>query len=186
MNQTEAQWFCLRAKPKHEHIAAGHLQALAAIPVFVPRIRFRRSTRRGVMWVTEALFPCYFFACLNKTMDLRSICHSPGVSGIVHFGSHWPVVPSEVIEDLKASLGQDIVTVSSNICPGDEVCIIGGSLQGFMALVKQVMPSARRVAVLMDFLGRQTTVELGFEAIEKEGNARETLWPELAKKPIAD
>lgn len=185
MNQKEDQWFCLRAKPKHEHIAAGYLQTLASIPVFVPRIRFRRFTKRGGMWVTEALFPCYFFARLSRTMDLRAVCHSPGVSGVVHFGSHWPVVSSEVIEELQCSLGQDIVTVSSKICPGDEVSVVAGSLQGFMAVVKQVMPAAQRVAVLLDFLGRQTAVELGLNQIQKEDNARQILWPELGEKKTA-
>ena len=45
--ESSAAWFCLRAQPKHEHIAAGHLRELPGIEVFLPRIRFRRQTRRG-------------------------------------------------------------------------------------------------------------------------------------------
>src|SRR5258705_250702 len=55
-------WFCLRARSKHEHIAARHLQQMTDVEVFLPRIRFRRKTRQGPAWVTEALFPNYLFA----------------------------------------------------------------------------------------------------------------------------
>ena len=57
-----AEWFCLRAQPKHEHIAAAHLQKVSEVEVFLPRVRFQRATRQGMAWVTEALFPNYFFS----------------------------------------------------------------------------------------------------------------------------
>ena len=52
-------WFCLRAQPKHEHIAAQHLKKLPGVEVFCPRVRFQRATRRGKVWFTEAMFPNY-------------------------------------------------------------------------------------------------------------------------------
>jgi len=50
-------WFCLRAQPKSEHIAAAHLKRMEGVKVFLPRVRFQRATRQGRVWVTEALFP---------------------------------------------------------------------------------------------------------------------------------
>ena len=34
-----AGWYCVRTKPKHEHIAAGNLARQAGLEVFCPRLR---------------------------------------------------------------------------------------------------------------------------------------------------
>jgi hypothetical protein len=54
-------------------------------------------------------------------------------------------------------------------------------MHGLQALVTRVMPSKQRVAVLLDFLGRQTVVELDRDAVtfvaEEEGQrVRIPLW----------
>jgi transcriptional antiterminator RfaH len=46
------KWFCLRSQPKHAQIAAGHLHKDAGMEVFLPRVRFRRATKRGRVWAT--------------------------------------------------------------------------------------------------------------------------------------
>jgi transcriptional antiterminator RfaH len=168
MNNPNPAWFCLRSQLKHEHIAAAHLRRRGDVDVFVPRIRFKRLTRNGHVWVTEALFPNYLFARFDWHVCLRQICHSPGVSGVVHFGSHWPVIPDEVIDDLRALLGtNEIHLVPEEVSPGDPVQIAGGSFHGLHAVVSRVMPGPKRVAVLLEFLGRQTAVELDLNMVTK-------------------
>src|ERR1700733_13303895 len=103
---TAYAWFCLRSQPKHEHIAAAHLQK-DGVEVFLPRIRFKRTTRTGSAWAVEALFPNYLFARSDWTNALRLVIHSPGVSGVVHFGTQWPVVPDQAIDEMRACLGND-------------------------------------------------------------------------------
>ena len=87
-------WFCLRSQPRHEHIAARQLALMSDIEVFNPRIRFARPTRHGPVWVTESLFPNYLFARFDWREALNKVHYAPGVSGIVHFGSRWPIVPA--------------------------------------------------------------------------------------------
>jgi len=99
-------WFCLRSQPKHEHIAARHLRLMEGVEVFNPRIRFARATRTGPLWVTEALFPNYLFARFDWKTSLTRVHYSPGVSGVVHFGSRWPTVPERSIEEIRAMLGR--------------------------------------------------------------------------------
>ena len=89
-------WFCLRSHPKHEHIAARHLQQMEGVEVFNPRIRFSRSTKLGPVNVTEALFPNYLFARFDWKTSLARVHYAPGVSGVVHFGIKWPTVPEAV------------------------------------------------------------------------------------------
>lgn len=166
-------WFCLRAQPKHEHIAAAHLQKEPNVEVYLPRIRFRRATRRGPVWFTEALFPNYLFARFDLAACLRGICHTRGVRGVVHFGDRWPVVPEAVIEELRASLGADRVhVIHEELQPGQAVQIAGGVFHGLRAVVTRVMPSRERVAVLLEFLGRQTRVELPGAALIRDMDER--------------
>src|SRR5882724_3492399 len=116
---TAPAWFCIRTQPKHEHIAAGHLKDEPDVEVYLPRIRFKRSTRRGPVWFTEALFPSYVFARFDFATGLRKLSQVRGVSGVVHFGNQWPTIPDDVIEALRAKVGSDEVhVVQPELQPG--------------------------------------------------------------------
>jgi transcriptional antiterminator RfaH len=174
------EWFCLCAQPKHEHIAASHLRNMEDVHVFLPRIRFKRVTRLGTAWVTEALFPGYLFAAFDWQSDFRRVQHANGVRGIVHFGENWPVIPKKTIETLREMIGATgLHTISHEFSPGDQVSITDGSLRGLQAVVSHVMPSRERVAVLMEILGRQTVIELTATSIIKKGDKRTGLFEEL-------
>jgi transcriptional antiterminator RfaH len=169
-------WFCIRTQPKHEHIAAAHLKEEPDIEVYLPRIRFKRSTRRGPVWFTEALFPNYLFARFDLAGCLRKLHHHRGVRGVVHFGQHWPTIPDGVIDELRASVGADEVhVIGEPLQPGETVQISGGGFHGLTAVVSRVMPGSQRVAVLMEFLGRQTTVELASDAVIRAEDERKLI-----------
>jgi transcriptional antiterminator RfaH len=169
-------WFCIRSQPKHEHIAAAHLRKEVGIEVYMPRIRFKRATRRGPVWFTEALFPSYFFARFELAADLPSVCHARGVRGVVHFGHRWPIVPDAVVAEMRAAVGPDQVhVIREDLRPGETVQIAGGVFHGLRAVVTRVMPSQERAAVLLEFLGRQTTVELALESVIREGDGRQSI-----------
>jgi len=170
---TALAWFCLRSQPKHEHIAAGHLRQFAGLEVFLPRIRFRRKTRQGLVWVTEALFPNYLFARFDWKTTLRLVHHTPGVGGVVHFGDRWPTVSDDVIEDLRRVFGgEQLHVIPAEPDIGDTVQIVGGVFHELQAVVTQVMPARERVTVLLEFLGRQTAVELPLSNVIGEGSQR--------------
>jgi transcriptional antiterminator RfaH len=168
-----ALWFCLKSQPKHEHIAAAHLRQNSAVEVFLPRIRFKRATRQGTVWVTEALFPGYLFARFDWQSTLRLVQHSRGVRGVVHFGERWPAIPDAVILELQQAVGATgLHTIPENLKPGDEVEITEGAMRGLRAVVTRVMPGRERITVLMEFLGRQTMIELPRHFLVKEGDER--------------
>jgi transcriptional antiterminator RfaH len=161
-------WFCLRSQLKHEHIAAANLRRLGCAEPFCPRIRFKRATRRGPVWVTESLFPSYLFARFNWKESLRLVHHAAGVAGVVHFGSRWPIIPDAVIAELRAGVGQEeLRVVGETLEPGEEVQISGGAFHGLQGVVSRVMPARARVAVLLEFLGRQSAVEVASDAVVK-------------------
>ena len=154
-------WFCVRTLPKREHIAAAELRQHPDVEVFLPRIRFQRPTRTGPAWVTEALFLNYLFARFDLNSRLRLVQAARGVREVLHFGTQWPTIPSAVIAELKETLGNDeIITLSQDLQPGDSVEVKHGVFEGLKAVVTRSMPGPQRVVVLLDFLGRQTSVEL--------------------------
>src|ERR1700757_3743526 len=99
-DSTVPAWHCLRSQPKHEHIAAAHLRMLKEVTVFCPRIRFKRATRQGLAWVTEAMFPGYLFARFELAEMHRQVRYAHGVSGIVRFADRYPIIQEEALTQL--------------------------------------------------------------------------------------
>jgi transcriptional antiterminator RfaH len=176
MNEdSQLAWFCIRSQPKHEHIAAARLRE-QKINAFSPRIRFKRATRRGPSWVTEALFPGYLFAQFDWQTSFRKVQHTSGVAGIVHFGEKWPTIPaSEISELLKNFSGDEIHVIPHELAPGDSVKIADGAFRGLSAVVSTILPGRERVKILLEFVGRQTAVEIHRDAILPEQSPREKI-----------
>jgi transcriptional antiterminator RfaH len=167
-----AAWFCIHSRPKHEHIAAAHL-VREGTEVYLPRIRFKRATRRGPVWFTEALFPNYLFARFEPGRSLRRIEHACGVHEVVHFGNHWPTVPDEVIVALRAVVQADRPhIIQPELQIGESVLISGGTFHGFEAVVTRVMAARARVALLLEFLGTRITLELPDENADSKNHHR--------------
>ena len=167
---SDAAWYCVRSQPRHEHIAAAHLRRNRQLEVFSPRIRFRRSTRRGPVWVTEPLFPSYLFTRFNWKRLLPDVQHTTGVAGVVHFGALWPTVPDQVIASLRAAVDHEETRVIEEMLEvGDEVQVFSGAFHGFSGVVARLIPARQRVAVLLEFLGRQTLVEVDRALLKKSG-----------------
>jgi transcriptional antiterminator RfaH len=166
-------WYCVRCQAKHEHIAAAHLDHKPGIEVYLPRIRFKRSTRQGPVWFTEPLFPNYLFARFDLACSLKLVHHARGVRGVVHFGDQWPQVPSDTIDQLRATIGgHEVHVLDQELQPGESVVVSGGAFHDLSAVVTRVMAGRDRVAVLLQFLGRQTVAELPGSSLVRQEPAR--------------
>lgn len=174
-------WYCARTKPKHEHIAAANLRRNLKLEVFHPRLRIERATRRGVVRVSEPLFPCYLFIRCVLEESLNDIQRTNGVVTLVHFASRIPKISDSVIDELKECFaGGEMMTVEDRIKPGDEVLLADGAFTGMRAFVLRVMPARKRVQVLLDVLGRPTPAEIDEGAVVLERNVVADLVPTLA------
>jgi transcriptional antiterminator RfaH len=181
MQAIQAAWYSARTKPKHEHIAAANLRQNLGLPVFFPRIRMEKITRRGLVRVAEPLFPCYIFIRCVVEERVNEIQHLSGVSRLVEFGGKYPKVADPIIEELQACFGrEDMISLESRLAPGDEVTVASGAFAGMSALVLKSLPAKKRVQILLDILGRPTTVEVGSEAVMLKKNTLADLAPFLA------
>jgi transcriptional antiterminator RfaH len=154
-------WYCVRTKPKHEHIAAGNVRKHLSLQVFNPQLRSERHTRRGIARITEALFPGYIFVRCVLSGSLDAIRYAYGVNTVVQFGDFVPVIPDGVIEELRSCFpAEEPVTPEDPLKPGLPVVVNHGAFAGMQALVLRLMPARQRVQVLLDILGRPTEVEV--------------------------
>jgi transcriptional antiterminator RfaH len=154
-------WYCLRSQPKHEHIAAAHLRVLEDVTVFCPRIRFKRVTRQGLVWVTEAMFPGYLFAYFDLREKHSQVRYAHSVSGIVQFGNRYPIIEEGALTILRDQTGAaEVKELTYELSQGDQVKIVGGIFVGLDAVVTQILSAKERVKVLMNFLGRQMEAEV--------------------------
>ncbi|MBS0659728.1 MAG: hypothetical protein JSR82_15920 [Verrucomicrobia bacterium] len=159
------RWYCLKAQPRHEQIAARRLRQMEGVEVFCPRIRFKRPRGGGQMWMTEALFPGYLFARFDLRAHGREIGWAHGLRGIVHFGDRHPPVPESVIAELRAGMGaSELAEIPTRPEPGAQVTLTEGAFHGLTAVVTQYLPARERIRVLLEFMGHQMEIELAASA----------------------
>jgi transcriptional antiterminator RfaH len=161
----ETAWYCLRTQTKREHIAAAALRELEGVEVLCPRLRYRKTTRRGKIWWVEPLFPGYLLANFDLESMERAVSYSNGVSQILRFGGKTPSVPAEFVEELRAELAKssedgDVLSVQVSVEPGDEVELADGPLRGMTGQVIDVCPAKDRVRIFVEFLGQEQPVDV--------------------------
>jgi transcriptional antiterminator RfaH len=136
------------------------------VETFNPTIEVQRRGRGKLVWVRESLFGCYIFARFDFHLLLEKIRFTPGVSSLVHFGGETPTVSDEDIDHLKATFGEsERVSLASKLQEGDSVTILRGPFEGIEATIIRTMPSAKRVQVLMEFLGRTTSIDVALDSV---------------------
>lgn len=176
VEQPENGWYCVRTKPKSEHLAARHLQGFANLDeVFCPRIRFEKSTARGKVWFVEALFPGYIFAKFGLTGELRAVNATTSVTGVLRFADYYPQISDVYIEELKREFPEEeneIRVIEPTIVEGDEVVLTEGPMVGLKTIVTQLVSGRDRVKVLLDWLGEEREAEVSLKAVTRPGEIR--------------
>ncbi|MDQ8195500.1 transcription termination/antitermination NusG family protein [Coraliomargarita sp. SDUM461004] len=162
---SQKEWFCLRTQTKREHIAAAILDRVEEVDVFCPRVSQIKKTRKGKKRFIEAMFPGYIFAKFHYLTHSRQVIHSQGITRMVELGERR-VIPEHIIQNLQASLPAGIIEAPDlSIEPGAEIEVITGSLKGLNGQVIAQLPAQNRIQVLLEFLGREITVEVKPEDI---------------------
>lgn len=173
---TQPQWYCIHTKPKCEHIAAAAVAQFDAVETYCPRLRFQRSTARGKVWFTEALFPSYFFARFIYSDSYRAVRHAHNVIRIVEFGGKTVSLPDQTIEDLRTEmLNKEVREIQHGVNVGDSVEIAEGPMRGLKGIVESIANGADRVRVLLEFLGRDNVVEVPSSKVLSDRAARDVI-----------
>lgn len=173
---SELAWYCVHTKPKCEHIAAAVMCQLPGVESYCPRIRFQRSTPRGKVWFTEALFPSYLFARFDWDESIRAVKHAQNVIRVIEFGGTYITIPDQHIEELRREMdGKEIREVKTTLKVGDAVELTEGPMRGFKGIIERMVNGEDRVRILLEFLGRETFFEIDSAKLLTEHQPRSAM-----------
>jgi transcriptional antiterminator RfaH len=167
VDKRQTVWFLAQLKPNCARIAETNLKR-QGFETFLPMEEETRS--RGVRFVTtqRPLFPGYMFVGFDIDKGLwRAVNSTHGVTRLVSFGKEPSAVPQELVSQLMLSCDTaGKFLTQPQLKPGDQVQITAGPFASFVAQIETLAP-ARRVWVLLDFMGGQTRVEVATDLLRK-------------------
>jgi transcriptional antiterminator RfaH len=155
-------WFVVRTKTQREAYAQTSLE-LRQVKVFLPRIlELGHGGEPGPKRRAAPLFPGYLFVRMQFPIDYHRVIWAPGVRDVVSIGSGPVPIHDRVIEEIRGRCDDaGVVSIVPHPWrPGDRVEIPKGPFAGLLATVVTVMTRRRRIKLLVDFLARQTAVEM--------------------------
>lgn len=161
-------WYVLHSKPRKENQLNTFLQS-NGIETFYPTLSVKLVNPRASK--VRPYFPRYMF--IHADLDVVGISllkWSPGLDRLVEFGGQPATVQAPVIAKLKHTLATIEAAGgirSLDLQPGDRVRIMEGPLAGYEAIFDTYLSGNERVKVLLEMLGRQVTISLDTNAIEK-------------------
>lgn len=167
----QSDWYCLRCRRNQEKLSASHLRVLLGVAVFCPRIRFKQNTRNTEIWVTEPLFPGYFFAKFDSERVIAEALASYGVSDVLKLDARYAVVSDEVISELKQQTrGTEIGSQASALVPGERWRVVDNMINGLEVVIVEILPARERIELLREFLQRGGRAQYGDDS----------LWPSIS------
>lgn len=160
-------WYLVYTKPKQENVALINLQQ-QGFQAYLPLYKNLKQALAGGQIGFEPMFARYvFFRPANPTQSISSARSTRGVASIVSFGVGPAVVKADTLRVIQAFENQrnaaDLAELSP-LRPGKQVRFKNSALNGLEGLVKSV--SSKRVAVLLELLGRQQLVHVDHGQLE--------------------
>lgn len=160
-------WYLAYTKPRQENIAHINLEQ-QGFESYLPLYKKFRKTEQGPVSVFEPMFPRYIFFRPGKPGQSISVVRSTkGITTIVRFGFEPAVIGEELlrrIRQLEEDRNQATLLELSNLKSGQTVRLKHTALAGVEGLIQSV--SSKRVAVLLEILGRPAVVQLEHHQVE--------------------
>ncbi|MEG1609201.1 MAG: transcription termination/antitermination protein NusG [Clostridia bacterium] len=174
IDMTQPQWYVLQTQFGYESIAEVSLRQMIEInkmndlifDVVVPEeeeVTERNGKKKIVM---RKKFPNYVFIKMIYTKHSWYMVKQ--TRGVKDFCSGFDGKPLPMTaEEVKRAQLEDIKAEDLNVKVGDNVNIISGPLKDFIGEVKEIKIDQQKIKVAVSMFGRETSVELDFNQIEK-------------------
>jgi transcription termination/antitermination protein NusG len=130
--------------------------------------------------VTRTSHPGYVLVRMELTDDSWSaVRHTPSVTGFVGYGNTPVALDLEevvkmlspsVIAKASAGAGQTARRKKVEVADfsvGNSVMVVDGPFAGVHATIMEIHPHNEKVTVMVDFMGRETPIELDFSKVQK-------------------
>jgi len=161
------RWYLAYTKPLQEQIAQFNLEQ-QAFDAYLPLYKKFKKTEQGPVALFEPMFPRYILFRPSKSdQSISSVRSTKGIATIVRFGFEPATLHDELVQRIR-HLEQDrnhaTLQELSNLKAGQNVRLKHTALGGVEGLIQSV--SSKRVAVLLEILGRPTVVQLEHHQVE--------------------
>lgn len=156
-----SSWYLAYTRPRLETLALQNLQQ-QGFEVYLPLYKSLKKTDAGMEAIFEPMFARYvFFRTSHQAQSIAPVNSTRGVAHLVRFGYEMATIRPDTlaaIRQLEQERNAADVAELNSLRPGQAVRFCNPNLNGLEGLVKSV--SSRRVAVLLEFMGRQQMVSV--------------------------
>jgi transcriptional antiterminator RfaH len=163
-------WYLAYTKPKQEAVAHFNLEQ-QGFNVYFPLYKKFKRTELGPTPIYDPMFPRYLFFRPNAAGQSLSPIHSTrGVTCLVRFGSQPATVADSLVQriQLEEQARNAMTFQETNVLrEGQQVQLKHTALGDIYGLVQSV--SSKRVAVLLEILGRPAVVKVEHFQVEPVG-----------------
>lgn len=160
-------WYLAYTKPRQEQVASLNLE-FQEFEVYLPLYKKFQKTEQGPVAMFEPMFPRYiFFRPSQPEQSISVVRSTKGINNIVRFGFEPAVLASELLDrirQLEQQRNQSSLQEINNFQKGQRVVLKNNPLGGIEGIVQNV--SSKRVAVLLEILGRPTLVKVAHHHLE--------------------
>lgn len=138
-----------------------HDQILEVIVPLETVVEIKDGSKKAAQ---KKMFPGYVLVKMVMNDDSWYVVRNTrGVTGFVGSGTD-PIPLSD--EEIR-KMGFDNVPINVDYNIDDNVKILGGPLDGYTGIVKEIKKDKNKVIVLVSMFGRETPVELEFSQVQK-------------------
>jgi len=166
-NPWHNKWLVAYSKPRQEQVALQNLER-QHFEIYLPLYKKFKNIETGPVPVLEPMFPRYiFFRPSTPQQSIESVRSTIGISHIVRFGFEPVIVSADMVaslQEFEALQNQATLQEVSNFKVGQKVTLKNVALGSFEGLIQSV--SKKRVAVLLEIMGRETVVQMEHHQIE--------------------
>lgn len=163
----QSAWYLVHTQPQAEARVEFNLQR-QGFQSYLPKYQRTRRHARKTEVVARPLFPRYLFVALDLACDRwRAVQSTFGVSQFVLSGDEPARVPCTIIDEIRAREGEGgyvQLGLPPGMAAGSFARIVDGIFADARVMIERIA-DARRVAVLLDLLGREVRVSAPVESI---------------------
>jgi len=154
-------WLTIKIKPRQEKRAKENLEE-QGFSFFFPNISTQETGKKAIS--TKLMFPGYGFVNLKSNQSIISLNSTFGVSRVIHFGSYYPVLQSNVINSFKKIERLCVKDPIINIKAGEEIIFQKGPLKDLKGIVSSV--DRKRIKVLYTLLNQSHQTEIDISEVK--------------------
>ncbi|WP_461205217.1 transcription termination/antitermination protein NusG [Clostridium sp. DL1XJH146] len=167
-----AKWFVVHTYSGYENKVKVNIEKVIEnrglhdlIPDIQVPMEEHIEVKDGKQKVTmKKLFPGYVFIKMVMNDDTWYVVRNTrGCTGFVGPGSK----PVPLTEDEIRNMGISEKQVEIDVEVGEIIKVIGGPLENFEAVIKEINVEKRKIKAFVNMFGRETPVELEYNQIEK-------------------